>query len=419
MRAALRPLPAGGVFIGFQGAWHLLWALTFTLSMVYQVDVAKLSPLELVLVGTALEVTCFAGEIPTGIVADLRSRKLSVLIGLILIGVGVVIYAAVPSFWPIVLAQVIWGLGYTFVSGAAEAWVTDEVGGANVQPIFTRGLQVGLALDMAGIVLAGLVASGLSSLQAPMVIGGVGFMLLAGVLLVVMQERNFVPVPAAERDTWSGMVHIARTAARAARRPGLVRSLLVIGVLTGLTSEVFDRLWVNRVVNEFGLPDWFGANNLAIWFTLFALVAALISLVASLTVNRFLPRVINAEHPNRVLAVLSACEVLGVAVFAVAPGIGLAMAGVWLREAAGVVGYPIRTAWLNRNVRSESRATIASMMGQADALGQVVGGPVLGGVAGAVGVPAALLVAGAVQLPTAWIYLRLRPEPGPKGHADG
>jgi len=99
--------------------------------------------------------------------------------------------------------------------------------------------------------------------------------------------------------------------------------------------------------------------------------------------------------------------------------IGLAMAGVWLREAAGVVGYPIRTAWLNRNVRSESRATIASMMGQADALGQVVGGPVLGGVAGAVGVPAALLVAGAVQLPTAWIYLRLRPEPGPKGHADG
>ena len=419
MRAVLRSLPAGGVYIGFQGAWHLLWALTFTLSLVYQVEVAKLTPLELVLVGTALEITCFLGEIPTGIVADLRSRKLSVLIGLVLIGVGAVIYGAVPSFWPIVAAQVVWGLGYTFISGAIEAWVTDEVGEANVQPVFTRGLQVGLALDMVGIVLAGLVASGLHSLQAPTVIGGLGFILFAGVLLVVMPERNFNPVPAAERDNWAGMVHIARTAARAARRPGVVRSLLVIGVLVGLTSEVFDRLWVDRVVNAFGLPDWFGADNLAIWFTLFALVASLIGLLASLLANRLLPRVINAEHPTRVLAVLSVAEVLGVVTFAVAPGLGAALAGVWLREAAGVVSYPIRTAWLNRNVSSRSRATIASMMGQADALGQVAGGPMLGGVAGAVGIPAALLVAGAVQLPTAWLYLRLRPVTGPTEQSDG
>lgn len=214
------------------------------------------------------------------------------------------------------------------------------------------------------------------------------------------------------------MAHIARTAARAARRPGPVRGLLVIGVLVGMTSEVFDRLWVNQVINAYGLPDWFGPDSLSIWFTLFALLAAVISLLASVAVNRFLRRAVTAEHPTRVLAALSLAEVAGIAGFALAPTLGLALAGTWLREAAGVIAQPIRAAWLNRNVGSGSRATIASMMGQADALGQVVGGPVLGGVAGAVGIPAALLIASAVQLPTAWIYLRLHPGQDPAG-ADG
>jgi DHA3 family tetracycline resistance protein-like MFS transporter len=48
-------------------------------------------------------------------------------------------------------------------------------------------------------------------------------------------------------------------------------------------------------------------------------------------------------------------------------------------------------------------------MGQADALGQVGGGPTLGAVANLAGVPVALALAGGLQLPTAFIYLRLRP----------
>jgi len=259
--ARLRTLGAARVYLVFSAGWGLLWAVSFTLSLVYQVEVAGLSPLELVLVGTVLEVTCFLGEVPTGLVADLRSRKLSVIIGLSLIGAGTVLYGALPSFWPILLAQLVWGLGYTFVSGAVEAWVTDEVGEANVQPVFTRGHQWVLAMDMVGIVLAGLVAVLFGSLQAPLIVGGLGFLILALVLVVAMPERNFTPAAAEEVSTWAQLGSIAGTAVRAARRPGLVRAFLLISLLMGLTSEVFDRLWVARIVSDFPLPDVFGTTR--------------------------------------------------------------------------------------------------------------------------------------------------------------
>ena len=51
--------------------------------------------------------------------------------------------------WPTLAGQVIWGLGYTFVSGAAQAWITDEIGEDHVQPVFTRATQVVLACTVA------------------------------------------------------------------------------------------------------------------------------------------------------------------------------------------------------------------------------------------------------------------------------
>ena len=122
---AWRSTDAGTTYVILQAAWNALWALAFTLSLVYQVDVAGLTPFQLVLVGTVLEATCFLGEVPTGMVVDLRSLKLSVVFGLVVFGIGIVVSGACSSFSPILPSQAIWGIGYTSVSGAAEAWVTD------------------------------------------------------------------------------------------------------------------------------------------------------------------------------------------------------------------------------------------------------------------------------------------------------
>jgi len=76
-------------------------------------------------IGAALSISRLVFEVPTGMVADLYSRCLSGLIGLVLIGLAMIVEDMFPSFLPILLAQVIWGLGYTFTSGANEAWLLE------------------------------------------------------------------------------------------------------------------------------------------------------------------------------------------------------------------------------------------------------------------------------------------------------
>ena len=110
---------------------ELLFAVIFTVSTLYQVETVGLNPFQLVLVGTLLEFTAFVAEVPTGIIADVYSRRLSIIIGFVLVGLGFIVEGSIPQFWAILLAQVIWGIGITFMSGAQEAWVADEVGPEN------------------------------------------------------------------------------------------------------------------------------------------------------------------------------------------------------------------------------------------------------------------------------------------------
>ena len=118
-----------------------LYSLIFTVNLLYYIFIAKLNPLQLVLVGTALEASIFAFEVPTGVVADSISRRFSVIIGIFLIGLAFLVNGSWPVFWVIMLAQVIWALGYTFTSGATQAWISDEVGEENAGAAFIRAAQ--------------------------------------------------------------------------------------------------------------------------------------------------------------------------------------------------------------------------------------------------------------------------------------
>lgn len=129
------------VFLIIQGAHALFFGLIFTISLVYQVQVVHLNPLQLVLVGTMLEITSFIAQTPTGIFADVYSRRWSVIIGTFLVGAGFTLEGSIPLFGAVLLAQVLWGLGGSFLDGALEAWIADEVGDAQVGHVFMRGAQ--------------------------------------------------------------------------------------------------------------------------------------------------------------------------------------------------------------------------------------------------------------------------------------
>jgi DHA3 family tetracycline resistance protein-like MFS transporter len=384
----------------------LCFTLFSTLSLVYMATTVGLSPLQMVLVGTVLEAVCFCFEVPTGIVSDLYSRRLSILIGLLLVGGGFLLQGLVPTFAGVLAAQVVWGIGYTFTSGSIEAWLADEIGVGAIGPIFTREVQLSLGATFVAVIGAG--ALGLVDIRVPMVAGGAGLVLLAGWLALTMPERHFARTPAAERETFAQVGRSFTAGVSMARRSRVVRSFLLISLIGGLSSEAFDRLWTVRVL-ELDPPGPFDAATPVILFAGITLVGTVISLLSSIVVGRVGPDHVNALHPGGLLACLALVQVAGIIGLALLGNLWVALVAMWVRGAAATVAAPIESAWLNRNVESKVRATVLSMNGQANAIGQVVGGPPLGALANRTSVSTALTAPALILSPIALVYARLRP----------
>ena len=405
LRRPLREADATSTFYGLTAVTAFAFAACFTLNLVFQYRVVGLDPFQMVLVGTVLEVTCFLFEVPTGIVADLWSRRVSVIIGFVLVGAGFAVEGIVATFAAAIVGNIVWGIGYTFTSGALQAWITDEVGEEHVAPVFTRETQIDLSFSIVGTLAAG--GLGLISLRAPIIVAGVTLMVLGVVLWAVMPERHFQPTPRGERETYAHLKHQFLSGLSIARTRRVVRVFLLVSVLAGLASEVFDRLWQVRVLDSFAMPAVFGGDE-AVAFTVFALVGTLVSLTASLASGRWLPRHVIDAHPGLPVAIAAAAQVLAVAGLALVGNLWLALACVWLRGAAMAFSGPIESAWLARNLDSPTRATVLSMNSQANAIGQVVGGPPLGALATRTSIPVAMLVAAVVQAPSVIAFLRIR-----------
>src|SRR5574342_1430430 len=145
------------LFIEFSAS--ALFSMMFVSASLYEATVAGLTPVQLILVGTTLEMSAFIFEVPTGIVADVYSRRLSIIVGYVLMGTGLLVEGFLPAFLPILIAQVIWGLGYTFTSGASQAWITDEIGEDAANRLFLRATQVGLFASLVGMGLSILIGA--------------------------------------------------------------------------------------------------------------------------------------------------------------------------------------------------------------------------------------------------------------------
>ena len=120
LECVLKKVDSYKLFIGISFSYRFNWALMTTVSMVFMVTVVGLDPLQMVLVGTVLELSAFLFEIPTGIVADVYSRRRSIIIGYFMVGSGYMLLGLFPRFNVILLSQVIWGVGSTFLSGASQ-----------------------------------------------------------------------------------------------------------------------------------------------------------------------------------------------------------------------------------------------------------------------------------------------------------
>lgn len=378
----------------------LFFAVIVTVNLVYQATVVGLNPLQLVLVGTLLETVSFLFEVPTGIVADLYSRKLSVIIGVFLIGLGFTLEGSIPTFAAVLLAQVIWGIGFTFVSGAREAWIADEVGEEKAGKAFIKGQQASQLGTFVGIAIS--IALANINIRLPIILGGILYSTQALFLVFLMPENNFSPTPIKERETFGAMKRTLVNGLRLIRESKVLLFIILTGLIFGMFSEGFDRLWTPYMLQSFTFPTIWNLKPV-VWFGIISMIATILATVVTEVLNKKTDTY-NHKSTVKALFVVNLLLTLGVVVFGLAGGFVAAVAAYWFasmfREARG----PIYDAWTNQNLEPQVRATVFSMCSQANAIGQIVGGPILGVVASAIALRVSIVTAGLILIPTLFLY---------------
>ena len=399
----MRRLDAYHTWLLYVGSWSLARSLGWTVAAVYFVRDVGMSPLELVLVGTALEVAYFLFEVPTGVVADTYSRRASIVLGQLLMGTGFVLTGAFVDVGVILAAAALMGFGWTFKSGAEDAWLADEVGPEGLAHAYQRGAQVGRALSLAGI--GGAVALGLVDLRLPLIAAGVVLALLGLLLAAVMPETGFRPAPRDEVRAVRSMVETTRAGGRLVRaRPVL---LLIVGItfFGGMWSEGFDRLWEAQFLLEVGVPELAGLDPI-LWFGVLNAGSLLLALAVAQPFVRRLERA-GRHGMARTLLGLDSALIAGTLVFALAGSFALAVAAFWAVGVARELSEPVYATWVNANIDdSRVRATVISITNLGDSAGEWGGGPALGAIGSSFGVRTALAAGAAALSPALWLYGR-------------
>lgn len=403
----LKRIDAYHVYLILEGAGAFLFSMIFAASSIYQVSVAGLSPLQLVLVGTVLELSILLFEVPTGIVADMYSRRLSIIIGYVLIGVGFLLEGSLPFFLPIILGQILWGIGYTFTSGATQAWISDEIGEVRANRAFLRANQLGQATALLGLGAGALIGSLRVSL--PIQVGGGLILALAVVLAFLMPENGFQPAPRKERHTWQVFRATFTDGIAAIRRRPALLDILLIGLFFGLYSEGFDRLWTKLILDNFTFPALFQP---VVWLSGLRAAGMMVSIAATEVASR---RTDTTNHISIARALMGITIVLiaGLIGFAQARWLIGLVAAYWIIYVSRNLINPLYTAWVNQKLDSTVRATVLSMSSLVDAIGQVAGGPLIGLIGNLSGVRVAISISSLSLTPILLLFnhtLRRLPE---------
>jgi DHA3 family tetracycline resistance protein-like MFS transporter len=380
------------VYLVLCAGWPLFFSMLAVTNLVYQVQVAHLDPLRLLLVGSVLELTCLVFQVPTGLFADAFSRRWAVAAGCGLVGAGFILEGSIPQFTSILVSQLVWGIGATLSDGAEDAWITDEVGEEAAGRLFLRGSQIAQVAGLIGI----FVGVGLASirLNLPILVGGALLVVLGVYLFFAMTEAGYHAIPREARGSLAGMAAGARSSIAALRTRPLILTILAITVVVGLSSEGVDRLYQVHFLRDVGLPSFAGLSPV-FWFGLISGGSSLIGIATTSVIRRRLD-LENHSHVARLLFVFTAARALTLAGFALAANLYAAIALFWVANVMRQAFSPVQRAWLNRSLDSANRATLFSVDGQADALGQIVGGPIIGVIASGISIRAALVSSAAL-----------------------
>jgi len=344
-------------------------------------------------------------EVPTGIVADTVGRRASYLLGTVTLTVTTLLYVLLwqveAPFLAWAVVSVLLGLGFTFFSGAVEAWLVDalhETGfTGELEAVFGKGQVVTGIGMLTGSVAGGYVAQA-TSLGVPFVLRGAILILMFGVAFAVMRDVGFTPKRAG-RLTDEMRAIAGQSVEYGWRAPAVKWLMLSAPFVGGVGIYVFYALQP-YLLELYGDPDAYGIAGLVAAIVAGSqIVGGLIApRVRRLFTRRTSALILAAAAEVAILALVGLLEHFWVA-------IGLIVAWALLGSAA----LPIRQAYINGLIPSTQRATILSFDSLMSSTGGVAIQPVLGRAADVWSYPASYLLAAgfySLSLPFLWLSRR-------------
>ena len=394
------------VLVGYftlAGLYTLSAALIWGVNTLFLLD-AGLSFFEVFVANAAFSAGMVVFEVPTGVVADTVGRRISFLLSVSVLATTTLLYVALAEVGAGVVAfalvSVGMGLGFTFYSGAMEAWLVDALAATGYRGIldrvFARGQQITGAAMLVGTIGGGLL--GQVDLAIPYLVRAVLLAAVFVVAFVVMHDLGFTPRSVA-----------------AAELPGEIARNARAGVEFGWQQRPLRLLMLASLV-QVGFFTWgFYASQPyllelldsdAIWISGLGAAAIALSMIAG-------NQVVNVASGfcGRRTTLLLGAAVLqtGAAVaLGLASSFWVALAALLLVTASIGVTNPVRSAYLHQVVPTEQRATVVSfdsMVSNAGGIGGQVG---LGALGEARSVGAAFVTGGVATAAALPLLAKLR-----------
>ncbi|MEM8707394.1 MAG: MFS transporter [Actinomycetota bacterium] len=346
----------------------------------------ELGPLELVVMGAVLQLSVLLSETPTGVVADLMSRRRSVIIAQFVMGFSFIWAVISRDYWVILPAQAIFGIGWTFRSGADTAWVTDELKGQgaatddDIEKLLIRKHRFSFGVGLLSLFVS-MVVGTLTNVRVAAIVMGVAALGVAVWMLTTMREDHFTPGREKER----GFVETLREGATVVRTRPRLRVLVGVVLMLDMGAEALDRLGHKFFIDEGGFED---DSLVGVWI-LYTVIA-----FAGLAVNALSGRALDRGlGVARLATMLIFVATIGAVLAASTTVLVVIGVGLMLQDATRESLWPVLEGWANRDAPSEVRATVHSLMGQVSASGELVGGLLLAVIAEATSIRLVLFLA--------------------------
>ncbi len=411
-------LPSGKrivrAYLLIYGMFTLATSLIWGINTLFLLD-AGLDIFQVMVVNGVFSAGLVFFEVPTGVIADTIGRKASFLIGIVVLFVSTLMYLVSAGhewgMWGFCLASLLLGLGYTFQTGAVDAWLVDALDHVGCETsketVFAKGGMIfGIAM-FAGTLAGGLL--GQVDLTLPYV-ARAGILVVAFLMAaVMMQEVGFSSTPLGSSTFAREARKIARDGVRYGWRDPVVRPLLLVSGLQGTFMMYFFYSSQPLALAVLGREDliWVAGAMTALF--------GLASVAGNLAVGPVM-KTHWGEKPAAILVwctVVSAFLVAGIgAVGLLAPAAGSVFACALMTLLFSTFGAvygllePVRQAFINRHIPSRQRATVLSLNSFFDEGGGMMGQPLFGWLARAVSIPAGYMAGSIVVGMTAPLYRR-------------